>query len=122
LAKPPAPRTKLDHATRTLVARLWRDFVRPRWKRLALALIAMAVVAAATGLYPLLIDWAVSLLSAKDQMVITVVPPLVIAVTAVKAASLYTQSILTSSTALRACSSSFGTPSCTVAGAVSYCV
>ena len=53
---------RLDAATERLVARMWREWVRPYRGKLMLSFLLMAVVAAATGAYPLLIapdSWTV---------------------------------------------------------------
>lgn len=46
----------------------------------------MLVVSAATGLYPIVIDWAYRLFAAQDARVVTLVPAAAFAIVAVKSA------------------------------------
>src|SRR5262245_8841359 len=77
------------------IARLWRSWVKPHWPTLALVLVFIAVVAATTGLYPILINMAYVAFTARDERAILLAPVVVIAVTAVKGFALYAQSLLT---------------------------
>lgn len=87
---------RLDDLTRGLIARLWRDWLVRYWPTLLLALALMAVVAGATGLYPVLIERAFRWFEAKNHAAIYLLPGLVLAVTAVKGGALYAQTVLTS--------------------------
>src|SRR5919107_3132170 len=81
--------------TLPLIRRLWRDWVRPHAKTLAVVLALVALVAGATGLYPVLIKAAFDAFDAKDQTAIYLAPLFVIAVTSVKGFSLLALTILT---------------------------
>ncbi|HZH26129.1 MAG TPA: ABC transporter ATP-binding protein [Azospirillaceae bacterium] len=84
-----------------MILRLWRDWVRPyRW-RVALALLLMGAVAAATGVYPLVIDWIFDVLTRGDVSSVVMLPVVIVAVTGVRAATLYMQTVVTSDVALR---------------------
>ncbi|MFN8719508.1 MAG: ABC transporter ATP-binding protein [Rhodospirillales bacterium] len=85
----------LDATTRRLALRVWADWVRPyRW-RVAVALVLMGAVALATGAYPLVIDWTFDALAAGDAGWIMLVPPVIVAVTAVRGGLLYAQTVAT---------------------------
>jgi subfamily B ATP-binding cassette protein MsbA len=94
-------RVALDETTRRLVLRLWHDWLEPYTMRLLLAMLFMAIVAAATGLYPVLIKYAYTLFAARDMKIVTLLPPLVLLVVGIKGGALYLQTVLTSSVVLR---------------------
>ena len=77
------------------VVRLWREWIAPRWRMLALVLFFITLVAGATGLYPVLIKQAYEAFEARDRTAILYAPLFVIGVTAIKGFSLYAQSVLT---------------------------
>jgi ATP-binding cassette, subfamily B, bacterial MsbA len=81
--------------TVALVRRLWRDWMRPHAPTLALVLGLIALVAAATGLYPVLIKMAFEAFTARDGRAVLLAPLFVIAVTLVKGFSLYALTVLT---------------------------
>jgi subfamily B ATP-binding cassette protein MsbA len=81
--------------TLSLIRRLWRDWMRPHVRTLLLILVLVALVAAATGLYPTLIKMAFDAFTTRDERVIYLGPVLVIAVTAVKGFSLLGLTVLT---------------------------
>jgi subfamily B ATP-binding cassette protein MsbA len=78
-----------------LIRRLWRDWMRPHARTLALVLVLVALVAGATGLYPVLIKAAFDAFSNRDETAILLAPLFVIAVTALKGFSLLGLTILT---------------------------
>src|SRR5919107_2189831 len=78
-----------------LVRRLWRDWMRPHARTLSLVLVLVALVAGATGLYPVLIKAAFDAFTAKDEAAILLAPVFVIVVTSVKGFSLLALTILT---------------------------
>jgi ATP-binding cassette, subfamily B, bacterial MsbA len=85
LAKSP-----LDAATLPLARRLWRDWVKPYTR-----LILIVGVSIATACYPLLLRWAMDRFQAQDLAPLAYVPFLIIAVTALKGATLYGHVALT---------------------------
>lgn len=95
MSKKSGERLRLDAATERLVGRMLREWVRPYTGKLMLSFLLMAVVAAATGAYPLLIDQAYSMFSEQDRGMLLVIPLLIIVVTAVKALSMYSQTVVT---------------------------
>lgn len=86
---------RLDEATQNLMARLWRDWVSGHWRALLVVVVLMGIVSAATGAYPLLIDWTYTLFESKDMRVIWLVPALAVAITAVKGMAMYSQNVMT---------------------------
>nr|WP_246500380.1 ABC transporter ATP-binding protein [Azospirillum rugosum] len=72
-----------------------REWVRPYAGKLLMSFLLMALVAATTGAYPLLIDQAYAMFSAQDRTMLLVIPVVIVLVTAVKAVSMYAQTVLT---------------------------
>ncbi|WP_439576817.1 ABC transporter ATP-binding protein [Elioraea sp.] len=88
MTRPPEPALGL------LGRRLWRDHARGESRRLLAVFALMAVVSGATGLYPVVIDWAYRLFEARDARVIWLVPLVAILVVCAKAAAQYAQVVL----------------------------
>ena len=101
MAKERRDRAPLDARTWPLVKRLWHDWVRPHWRRIIVSLALMAVIAGATGAYPLVIDYAYTLFEARDPAIVTAILPLVLLVTMVKGGATYTQTVLVGSIVFR---------------------
>lgn len=78
-----------------MIGRLWRDWMRPHQRALAAVLTLVVLVAAATGLYPILIKAAFDAFSARDERAILLAPLFVVAVTSVKGFSLLGLTVLT---------------------------
>lgn len=87
--------------TLPLISRLWRDWMRPHRKTLALVLVLVALVSGATGLYPVLIKAAFDAFDIKDSQAIMLAPLFVIAVTSVKGFSLLALTVLTNKVVTR---------------------
>ncbi|MEO1091240.1 MAG: ABC transporter transmembrane domain-containing protein [Pseudomonadota bacterium] len=85
----------LPATTRLLLDRFYRGWVHQWWRRLILVVALMVVVAATTGTYPLIINYAFELMTAQDPRVVWLLPPLVLAVTALKGGALYAQVVTT---------------------------
>jgi subfamily B ATP-binding cassette protein MsbA len=83
-----------DPALGLLGRRLWRDHARGESRRLLAVFALMAVVSGATGLYPVVIDWAYRLFETRDPRVIWLVPLVAILVVCAKAAAQYAQVVL----------------------------
>jgi len=86
---------RLKGDTIPLLARLWREWLSPHRGTLAVVLVLIAVVGAATGLYPALIKAAFDAFDHKDPSALTYGPVVVIAVTAVRGFALLGQTVLT---------------------------
>lgn len=81
-------------STLVLLRRLWREYLAAwRGRIVQIALVTM-VMAGATALYPALIDQAVAMFTRRDLRIFYQIPLLVLAVTMVKAAAQYGQSVL----------------------------
>jgi subfamily B ATP-binding cassette protein MsbA len=91
----------LNETTWNLAKRLWRDWMRQHLGRLLAAGALMIVVAATSAAYPKLIEMAVDMLETGDPRAITLLPAVIILVTAIKGAASYGQSVLSQSVALR---------------------
>jgi ATP-binding cassette, subfamily B, bacterial MsbA len=82
-----------DDTTRALLARLWRQHVSHYKPRLVLVLVLTALMAGTTALYPVAIDHAFQMFADRDQRILYQIPLLVLAITSVKAAAQYFQSV-----------------------------
>jgi subfamily B ATP-binding cassette protein MsbA len=92
----------LDRAsTQSLLTRLWHDWLPPFRGRIALVALAAFAVAGLTALYPIVIERAYALLTARDPAVLYALPPLVVLVVALKGAAQYAQSVLIQGVVLR---------------------
>ena len=89
-----------DEGTWPLLRRLWREHIRHHRTRLILVLVATAMTAGLTALYPLVIQRAISMFVSKDPRILYQLPVLVVLVTAAKAAAWYAQSVLVQQTVL----------------------
>jgi subfamily B ATP-binding cassette protein MsbA len=87
--------------SRQLLARLWREHLRRHRGRLILVMVLTALMAGLTALYPVVIDRAFSMFTARDQRILYQVPALVIIITGAKAAVTYFQTVLTQNVVLR---------------------
>ncbi len=87
---PPRPD---EASTRALLVRLWREHLRRYKPRLLLVLLLTAVMAGTTALYPVVIDRAFSMFTARDARILYQLPITVLVVTSVKAAAQYLQTV-----------------------------
>ena len=78
----------------SLLYRLWREQVSRYRGRLWLVLLLTAIMAATTALYPVVIDHAFSMFTARDRRILYQVPILVLIITSVKAVAQYFQNVL----------------------------
>jgi subfamily B ATP-binding cassette protein MsbA len=90
----------LNQSSRSIVLRLWRDWMRAHLKQLLIAVTLMIVVAASTGALPLLIEKSVSLLQQKDYTFFWM-PLAIIAVSIFRGLVGYIQNIVSQSVALK---------------------
>ncbi|MBI1238884.1 MAG: ATP-binding cassette domain-containing protein [Alphaproteobacteria bacterium] len=94
-------RVAAGQSSAALLNRLWRDWVSPYWGQLLLCGLFMVLVAASSSAYPLLLSWTFDLFEAKNEQVYWLVPPVAIAVTALRGASLYLQTVQLNATTMR---------------------
>lgn len=79
--------------TRKLMWRMWREHLRFHRPKLLWILVLTALTAGLTGLYPVVIDRAISMFVARDTRILYQVPIIVIIVTMAKAAAQYFQTV-----------------------------
>ncbi|MGF1624888.1 MAG: ABC transporter transmembrane domain-containing protein, partial [Alphaproteobacteria bacterium] len=104
-----APAGGTDHSSRRLIARLWRDWMRPHLRQILLAFALMTVIAATSGAYPLIIDQAISAMTDfetgvaddSDRRLLLIIPVAVILVTLAKGLASYGQSVIVQSVAFK---------------------
>ena len=90
-----SPKAKLrTESTAALLRRLWTDHLRLYRMHLVLVLLLTIVMAATTALYPVVIARVFTMFANKDVRILYQVPVLIVAVTAVKAASQYGQNVM----------------------------
>ena len=85
-----------------LLSRLWRDILHPLRARIALAAFFTLGLAAITALYPIVIQQAFDRFNRGDPSVVWFLPPIIIAVTALRGGFLYAQQHSLQGTVLRA--------------------
>ena len=95
----PAPPTEATSGA--LAARLWREYVAPKWRRLSVAVVLMAITSAAAASYAAVTKYSLDLVAERDPRVLTLVPLLIIAAAAVRSVSLYYQLVITNGLALK---------------------
>ncbi len=88
------PAALANQGSYSLLYRLWREDVGKYRGRLLLVLLLTAIMAGTTAVYPVVIDHAFTLFTARDQRILYQVPILVVMVTSVKAAAQYFQNVL----------------------------
>jgi len=103
------PAGETDHSSRQLIARLWRDWMRPHLRQILLAFAMMILVAATSGAYPLIIDQAISAMTdfetgaadESDRRLLLIIPVAVILVTLTKGLASYGQSVIIQNVAFK---------------------
>jgi len=90
------------NGTVALLGRLWREQVRRQWGRIAVVVLATALMSGATALYPVVIEHAFSLFAARDARILYQVPAIVLVITSVKALAQYIQNVVVQQVVLRA--------------------
>ncbi|MGO9472264.1 MAG: ABC transporter ATP-binding protein [Rhodomicrobium sp.] len=78
-----------------MMRRLWSEHVRAYWLQLALALLLIALLAGTAGAYPLIIKYSYDMLSKGDTRFLWHIMAIIVAVTSLKGALDYLQSVLT---------------------------
>ncbi|MCK8783810.1 ABC transporter ATP-binding protein/permease [Roseomonas sp. NAR14] len=90
-----------DPSTRALLGRLWRAYLRHHPGGILLALACTAAVAGLTALYPVVIQRAFDMVMRNDPRILAVIPPVIIVITAAKAAVQYGQAVSIQAVVLR---------------------
>ena len=83
------PARPVELTTGDVVGRMAREYLRPHWRLAALALFASAIVAAATGVLPVLIKHALDNIVGSDAWTLLLVAAGAIAATSIQAVAAY---------------------------------
>ena len=113
MAKTKTNLLKLPSSDKQLIGRLWREYVRPHRAKMYLAFLFMAILAAATAGYALLIAYTIDTANAlqtsggdavdatqKAKTFAKIIVPVIVGVTLISGTAMFIQSILTNSVAL----------------------
>ena len=92
---------ELNEHTRGLLRRFLRDWILPRWRELIFALILTALLAAATGAYPMIIKLSFDSLMKSQTLALPYVLAAVVVVTMLRSVFLYLQTVETSRIIMR---------------------
>jgi subfamily B ATP-binding cassette protein MsbA len=87
-------------STLALAGRLWRDWLAPRWKGVALTILLSAITAGAVASYGWLLKWTFDLLDARDPSFFPIAPIAAVGLTLLRSVSLYLQTVQTNRLAL----------------------
>lgn len=82
-SSPPLPKGK----TLPLLRRLWRDWMRPHGQELGIIFGLVILVGGSTGLYPIIIKYAMDAVEARDARILWLAPFLILGATAAKGLS-----------------------------------
>ena len=91
----------LDERSRGLLVRFCREWVWPRWRELIAVLIFTALLAAATGAYPMIIKLSFDTLMEGNTSVLPYVLGAIIGMTALRSLFLYVQTVKTNRVVMR---------------------
>jgi ATP-binding cassette, subfamily B, bacterial MsbA len=97
----PKGHLQLDDQTRALLIRFWSSWVRGRWRELLVAFGLMAIVAATTGAYPIIIKHSYDMLVSAQANVLTIVLLGIVGVTALRAVFMYLTAVQTNRIVMR---------------------
>ena len=92
---------KLDEQTRALLTRFWNFWVKGRWRELLVAFLLMAIVAATTGAYPIIIKHSYDILISAKAGVLGLVLAGIVGTTALRAMFMYLTAVQTSRIVMR---------------------
>ena len=99
--KPAPKKLSLDEHQRGLLKRFAREWVAPRWRELIGALALTALLAAATGAYPMIIKASFDALMKEQNAVLPYVLGAIITVTMLRSLFLYLQTVETNRIVMR---------------------
>jgi len=94
-SKPDKPKLELDERTRGLLGRFLSDWVWPRRREIAIALLLTACLAAITGAYPMIIKVSFDSLMKGDRQVLLPVLIAIVGITMGRSLVLYLHSVMT---------------------------
>ena len=106
--KPPAPQPGVkpkgltfDTRQRGLLKRFVRDWIAPRWRELIFAMFLTALLAAATGAYPMIIKASFDALMKEETLALPYVLGAIVTVTMLRSLFLYLQTVETNRIVMR---------------------
>ncbi|MBL6076550.1 ABC transporter ATP-binding protein [Belnapia sp. T18] len=91
----------IDPSSRALIARLVRDYLGHHRRGIALAILCTLLLAGLTALYPIVIQQGFDRFSSGDVAIAWVIPPVIVAVTCLKALAQYGQAVAVQAVVLR---------------------
>ncbi|MBL6937833.1 MAG: ATP-binding cassette domain-containing protein [Alphaproteobacteria bacterium] len=91
VAPPAQTQNKQDAQTSKIMARLLRDYVRPHWSTLAMAMLLMALTAGTTTALASLLDPITAMFTRKDPHMLLLIPAAAFGILCLRAASMYGQ-------------------------------
>lgn len=94
-------KTELNATTRSLTARLWRDWMRPQLPLLSLSVFLIIIVAVAGGLFPLLIAEAINRLEQHDLSAFLQIPAAIVILAIFSGLASYARNVTSQTVALR---------------------
>ena len=100
-ARPAPQKLTLDEHQRGLLMRFTREWIAPRWRELIWALLLTALLAAATGAYPMIIKASFDALMKEQNAVLPYVLAAIITVTMLRSLFLYWQTVETNRIVMR---------------------
>ncbi len=95
------PPLKLDARTRGLLSRFLADWVWPRWRQLAYAMMLTGLLAAASATYPIIIKKSFDALMTGDSGLLPWVLGAILSITLIRSVFMYLQNVTTSRIVLR---------------------
>jgi subfamily B ATP-binding cassette protein MsbA len=101
-ATPRRKRLSFDAQSRALIKRFAADWIWPRWRELLVSLVLTAVLAAATGAYPVIIKASFdTLLKPENREMLPLILGAIVGTTAIRSIFLYLQNVQTNRIVLR---------------------
>jgi subfamily B ATP-binding cassette protein MsbA len=101
LGKPAAGQLSLDEHRRGLLKRILEEWVYPRWRELAFAMVLTGFLAAITGAYPMIIKASFDMLMKDQQGMLGYVLAAIVGATFLRSILLYAQTVETSRIIMR---------------------
>ena len=95
------PALEFDAQTRGLLRRFWNEWASDKWRELLVAFVLMAIVAATTGAYPLIIKNSYDMLTRGEPGVLHLVIGAIIGTTALRAVFMYLTAVQTNRIVMR---------------------
>ena len=88
----------IDERSWSLLKRTWREWLRGQWKALIVSSALTGVIAASSGVYPIIIKYAFNSLGPGNMELLWLIVGAIIVVTFIRSLFSYLQTVLTSRT------------------------